>query len=79
MGKCCHLVDPVTKRPGIKTCRFLVKLKDGRAICRIYRNRLGKKLDDINTCHNREGVKWDFEGCPYNAGRELVLDMELGL
>ena len=78
-GKCCHLVDSITKRPGIKTCRFLIKTKDGRTLCRIYNNRLGKKLDDINTCHDREDISFDFENCPLNNGRELVLDVELGL
>ena len=46
-GRCCHLVDPVTKRPGIKTCRFLIKTPGGRTLCRIYKNRIGKKLDEI--------------------------------
>lgn len=82
-GRCCHLVDPVTGRPGIKTCKFLIKTRNGRTLCRIYndRRRIGKKLDDYgNRCNKRETVRWDYEGgCPYNAGREMVLDMEIGM
>lgn len=80
-GKCCHLVDSVTKRPGIKTCTQLVKLKGGRTLCRIYSNkgRLGKDIGAGNQCNHREDIRWDFEGCPYNKDRILVLDLELGI
>jgi hypothetical protein len=74
-------VDETTRRPGIKTCSHLIRLKSGRTLCRIYndKRRLKKDIGAGNQCNEREKVRWDYEGCPLNAGRILILDEELGL
>jgi hypothetical protein len=64
-GQCCYLQDKDGKYTS-KKCRHLVYLKSGKTICRIYKTRLGKRLDEFNVCGPREVIKHNFKGCPYN-------------
>ena len=64
-GFCCYLKDDngnLTK----KKCRFLVILKSGKTICRIYKNRLGTDTGNNNVCTLRVNDKHNYPGCPYN-------------
>ena len=77
MGRCCRLRDPETKLPGKKRCKFLKKIGE-RYICRIYRTRLGKKLDDETFCDDRENIELNYEGCPFNVEeRKMIPDKQI--
>jgi hypothetical protein len=66
-GNCCHYV----KDGRVKSCSQLVKIGKKTA-CRIYRNRLGYKVDEGVHCANRKDVPFDFPGCPYNTGKPMM-------
>ena len=74
-GACCYMRhnDKVVK------CRFLVKLKNNRTACRVYRNRLGRwigNIDGVNfVCKMREEVKHNFPNCPYNVPENKMIEM----
>jgi len=71
-GSCCYWVDNGKR---IK-CRFLMKVGNNKHFCRIYANRLYKKLGNINgkdiICNLRENrheniYLHDGTPCPYNC------------
>lgn len=68
-GKCCFYI----KEGRLKKCKHLVKLKSGKTLCRIYtnRNRVGIPLDDGIVCTERKDSFFDYEGCPYNTGKQI--------
>jgi hypothetical protein len=72
-GRCCHFfLDG-----KLHKCNMLVKLKNGKTLCRIYKTRLGRVLGVAKDgrkmlCNNREDVKLDWFCCPFNKGYELV-------
>lgn len=76
-GTCCKLI---IKKDGKeiqskKDCNFLIRLKSGRTLCRIYRNRLGKSIgtkEFPNHCVLRENSAYDFIGCPYNTNKPVI-------
>ncbi len=69
-GKCCHyIIDG-----KIFKCKNLIKLSNGKTLCRIYNNRLGYKIAPGFKCGLRENFKMNFVGCPYNVdGQELSI------
>lgn len=72
-GQCCYIKnkdDKITK----KKCRFLVILKSGKTLCRIYNNRLGTMITKENVCILRENDKRNYPGCPYNKKEYEVKD-----
>ena len=68
-GKCCWIPD---KGGKLKPCKFLIKLKSGKTLCRIYNMRLGRKLNDEFVCGTVETRRYDYEGCPFNTDREIL-------
>ena len=62
LGKCCHY----EYKGVLKKCKYLVYLKGGKTLCRVYRNRIGKKIGDGNVCTERTRVNKLYDGCPYN-------------
>jgi hypothetical protein len=58
----------------LKKCRFLVKLAKN-TVCRVYRDRLGRKIDEVDgmnmRCNHRINALNDYEGCPYNTGKPM--------
>jgi uncharacterized cysteine cluster protein YcgN (CxxCxxCC family) len=65
-GRCCELVDKEGVPIGV-FCRYLVRLESGRTLCRVYKVRLGKKIDAFNKCGPRSKSLWNFEGCSLNV------------
>ena len=69
-GKCCYY-----KIDGkIKKCKHLVKLPNGKTLCRIYKKRLGTIIDKtkdgkVVRCVLRKDSKFDYEGCPFNTNK----------
>lgn len=68
-GKCCYLQTKDGEYTTTK-CKYLVIIGNGMTSCRIYKNRLGTKLDEYNTCMPRESINKNIEGCPYNKKEE---------
>lgn len=66
-GKCCKIF--IDGKPSDLDCMYLIRFKSGRTLCRIYNERLGKKLQHNNVCIMREQSRFDYEGCPYNNGK----------
>ena len=64
-GICCFFKEDekTTKKP----CRYLIRLKSGRTLCRIYKNRLGKDIGNGHHCTTREKDKNNYTGCPLNV------------
>lgn len=67
-GRCCHWFDRVS---GIlKRCKYLIRHRNGLTSCRIYKNRLGKKIGKNGEldvfCVLRSKVSFDYAGCPQN-------------
>jgi hypothetical protein len=64
-GKCCYRLI----KTGIITnekCKYLIILKNGRTLCRIYKNRLGTKTHENNVCGLRTAFPFNIKGCPQN-------------
>jgi hypothetical protein len=67
-GQCCHYEFG----GKVRKCHHLVKLPNGKTLCRIYNRRLGvviqKNDDGINhvRCSDRRMVKKNYPGCPFN-------------
>lgn len=57
-GKCCG------------KCKFLIKLEKS-TVCRIYRQRIGTKINDEFACDYRVNTTYDYENCPLNTGKEI--------
>lgn len=71
-GKCCHHID----NGQIKKCKFLIKLPNGKTLCRVYSTRLGRILGKTSEgkyvkCGERSCAAHDFVGCPYNTNKPL--------
>ena len=70
-GKCCHYM----LNGELKRCKYLVNLKNGTTICRVYGSRLGKVIDENKKtkqkiiCIERQNSYVDYEDCPFNRGR----------
>lgn len=62
-GFCCHIVVD----GKIIKCKNLIKLSNGKTICRIYNHRLGFKVYDSYRCGMRADCKQNFKDCPYNV------------
>ena len=69
-GKCCMLRN--VDGSVIKPCKFLVKLKNGKTLCRIYKKRIGVKLDEGFWCGLRENSPFDFKDCPFNTDKKVI-------
>jgi len=75
-GDCCHLYIDGQKIP----CRFLIKLKSGKTLCRIYKKkqRVGSVIAFYKGkkyfCSSRENSTYDYKGCPYNNGKPIIND-----
>ena len=64
-GKCCHILTPegiITK----ETCKHLIKLPSGKYHCRIYKSRLGTKIDNTHRCGMRTDFPFNIKNCPQN-------------
>lgn len=76
-GTCCHYY----KGGALLRCKHLVRLQNGKTLCRIYKTRLGTLIDKNEkgipiTCHTRESCPNDYvmpdgRPCPYNDGKPL--------
>jgi len=64
-GNCCHHVNDEGK---VVKCKHLVKLANGKTLCRIYKKRLGAFCDDEHKrfCVLRENSQYNYEGCVFN-------------
>jgi hypothetical protein len=75
-GACCHISNGAD-------CRFLLRFKNGKTICRIYRqmySQQGKKRKQVienlpdgkkSYCAKREKSLWDYPNCPLNSGKNM--------
>jgi len=73
-GKCCYYI----KDGVLKKCKHLVKLSNGKTLCRVYKTRLGREIDKGVYCTMYERLEYEFEGCPLNTGKKpIVLDKDL--
>jgi len=72
-GRCCHF--PVNGK--IVKCKHLVKLKEGKTICRIYNKRLHTTIykKPLVTCGMRENIALNFKECPYNKPEQPTVDV----
>jgi hypothetical protein len=47
-----------------------------RYACRVYKHRLDKVICEIDgvkfRCKMRKDSPWDYPGCPYNQGLEVI-------
>lgn len=67
-GKCCHvLVDG-----KLIKCKHLVKLSNGKTLCRHYNNRLGQRIAGKYVCGPRETSCFDYPECPFNTNKEIA-------
>ena len=67
-GKCCYYLEN-----GILTkCKFLVKRKNGKTLCRVYSTRLGRPIGVNHHCDLRVNSEFDYEGCPYNTDKGVL-------
>jgi len=71
-GRCCYYLDEDMYYP----CKFLIKLGK-KYFCRVYNNRLGRvnavhKDGTKTVCMMREDSPYDFVGCPYNTGKQIL-------
>lgn len=65
-GQCCYfIIEGVTHK-----CNHLVRLSNGKTLCRVYKTRLGRILfqssEGTTICKKRIEVKTYYPGCPYN-------------
>jgi len=75
-GQCCYLQDKEGK-PGLKKCRYLIILKSGLTLCRVYNQRLGKDIGHGNKCTYRENLRVGFKDCPYNKEGQPVYEIDI--
>ena len=68
-GLCCHHWE----KGKLKACKYLVKLKNKKTLCRGFKQRLGRKIRSINgypvVCIERKNAVFDFPNCPFNTGK----------
>ena len=74
-GQCCYFQDK--EGPTDKKCKFLIILKSGKTLCRIYKTRLGTKLGPKNQCIERKDCNYNFKGCPYNKDGQKEFNVEV--
>lgn len=67
-GKCCH----VLYNGKLIKCKNLVKLANGKTLCRNYHNRLGTYICERYVCGSRAGSAFDYPDCPFNCGKEIA-------
>ena len=74
---CCHYFDV---QGVLKRCRYVVRLRGGKTLCRIYNRRLGTvigrtmregKILDIMCC-KRDKVPYNYPGCPFNKVGQVM-------
>ena len=70
-GLCCHLI--INGKVSNKRCKHLIRLRNGKYICRVYKDRLYNDIGHKNVCLPRKFSKYDYEGCPYNTGGKPVV------
>ena len=62
LGHCCYYwKDGVRKK-----CKNLVRLKDGKTLCRIFKTRLGTEIDKGVFCNMRVDDHTNYPGCKFN-------------
>ena len=73
-GLCCHHTRTNQKGEDYlgEPCKFLIKLKSGKTLCRVYRNRLDKEIEKGYFCTLRKLTKYDYENCPLNTGKDII-------
>ena len=69
-GKCCYLNNNGVQ---FSKCKYLLILKNGKTLCRIYKNRLGVEIAKGHFCTLRENVTYNFLGCPYNKEGNIFI------
>lgn len=68
-GLCCHYI----KDGKLTSCKYLVKISNGKTYCKVYKNRLNRKIDDEGFyCTFRVFSPIDYPGCPYNKGKPMT-------
>lgn len=67
-GRCCQY----PKDGRLVDCKYLVRLKKGKTLCRIYRNRLKTPTTEGFVCGYRKDSLYDYEGCPYNTNKPIL-------
>ena len=78
-GLCCHFLADGKYRK----CKHLIKLGNGKTLCRIYNKRLGTiiyktKDGQLFHCIDRMQSKVDYPGCPYNTGKPIQEEVKHG-
>lgn len=66
-GKCCHFF----RDKKLVACKYLIQ-HDKLTSCRVYANRLNKKIDKKHFCSLRENTENDFKDCPYNTNKPIL-------
>lgn len=64
-GRCCRLIINGVLREDVK-CPHLVILKSGKTLCRVYKTRLGRKLNSETECYLRKDIPLNYPDCPFN-------------
>jgi uncharacterized cysteine cluster protein YcgN (CxxCxxCC family) len=63
-GKCCTLW--IDGKHTTIPCKHLIRLKNGKTLCRVFNKRINRDIGNNNRCFNREDTNYLIEGCPYN-------------
>ena len=84
-GQCCwYVMYNENEEPYLKRCKYLVRLRSGTTICKIYakrkllRTQNGIKIDSFVLrdepksiyCMWRGNGQFDYDGCPFNDGKK---------
>ena len=76
-AQCCHLIKMVDGKPMQTNIRCKYLMMIGKlAFCRVYKNRIGKKLPFGAECTERKNSFFDYKGCPYNDGKKIIMKVD---
>ena len=64
-GKCCHILTSDGTITN-KECQYLIHLSNGKTRCKIYKTRLGTKIDKTHRCGMRTDFPFNIPNCPQN-------------
>jgi len=66
-AQCCHLIKMVDGKPVQTNVRCPYLMIIGKVtFCRVYKNRIGKKLPFGTKCCMRKDSCFNYKDCPYN-------------
>lgn len=74
-GQCCYIIGTDDKGRQFPTdipCQYLKN-----NLCAVYAERLNKDCGHGNRCREVSRRAFDYENCPYNTGKPLVINHKL--